>query len=413
MEGLLYIRKNRGQIGVRNHVVIVPTTSCVNSVVREIGKRTEKIRWGEHNENRVVPIIHNAGCCHVTLDEDVAFRLLLGTITHPNVGGAIIVSLGCGQFCKPPGRQEASSAFMLYRRALERGMKNVGWINVMDTNNGTEDAVENGIKFVEKIVEKVAKEKREPHRIGDLSIAIVNGASDATSGLYTNRAVGHFVDEFILGENGTVVFSQLTEVIGAENYLLSKSIEPAKRKLKRAIETTIAIRKGLSREMRMSDPTPGNIRAGISTLAEKAIGTLLKVGIDPNVKLKSVIAYGETIPHRGLYMMEGPGHDLTALTGMAAGGAQIAIFTTGLGTPVGHALLPVIKVTANEETFKRMQSNIDIFIDASRLYDGISLKDSTINLLKKALVKYASGELVKAEVLGFLDFTIRSMWMLQ
>ena len=96
MKARLYIRKKRGQIGIRNHVLIVPTTSCVNSVVEAIGKKFTKVKWGDHEENRVIPVTHGAGCCHVSLDEDIAFRVLLGTITHPNVGGVLLVSLGCG-----------------------------------------------------------------------------------------------------------------------------------------------------------------------------------------------------------------------------------------------------------------------------------------------------------------------------
>ncbi len=406
----LYYRRERKVYGVRNHVLVVPTTFCVNEVAAEIAKDYLGETWGEHDENYVAVALHDAGCCHVGFDRDVTFNVLLGVCSNPNVYGVVLVSLGCGQFDKLP--KAPLDSFLLYRRLRERGVK-VRYVNVQE--HGYERSIRLGRKYLEELVNEAKKEKRVPGPVKKLVIGVGNGASDPTSGLFANPAVGHMVDIFVREFGGTVVFSQATEVLGAEEYLLSKvKNERVREKVVRFLQNLRTVVDGLRDYLGISEPTPGNIEAGISTLAEKSLGTVLKAGIDPGVPIEDLLPYAHKVPRRGgVYFMEGPGEDLLAITGMVAGGANIIVFTTGLGTPIGCIVAPVVKVTANAETYRKLREIIDVYIPVEELFSGKyrSLKDIAREVLLPYLLKVASGEIrTRSEVNGQRDFAVRELW---
>jgi len=412
---LAYYRKKRRVYGVRNHVLILPTTFCVNNVAYQIWSHFAEERWGDYEENRVVLALHDAGCCHVGFDREIAFRTFLGVASNPNVYGVLLVSLGCGQFCKPPlkpGEDKKTNLmnFKLYDRLVKRGVP-VKWVNVQEA--GFSRAIKIGVKHVKKMVEEACKLERTECPLNKIVIGVGNGASDPTSGLFANPAVGYLVDYFI-GKGGTVVFTQSTEVLGAEEYLFAKARrEKTRLKLKRLLETLIVFKEGLEEYLGVSDPTPGNIESGISTLAEKSLGTVLKIGHNTDIEIKDVLSYAEKIPrNRGLYFMDGPGEDLLAITGMVAGGAQAVIFTTGLGTPIGNVVAPVIKVTANKETYMKLNEIIDVYIPVEKIFEeGRSLQEIAIEVLWDYLLKVLSGQPVKAEKRNQMDFGVREYWM--
>jgi len=424
---LAYKRPERRVYGIRNHVLILPTTSCVNRVVERIAEEFKDVRWGEYEENRVVPVLHNSGCCHVGFDQEIVFDALLGTASHPNVYAVLLVSLGCGQMCKGVLRRgedptENLEKFRLYDRLLKRSVK-VYWVNVQERHHplarkedgeltGEERAVRIGIRVVEKLVDEARRMKRVECSLDRIVIGVGNGASDPTSGLFANPGVGHVVDEFI-SRGGTVVFGQAIEVIGAEDYLFERAKRDYVRyKLKRLIETTVVLKEGVQEYLGIADPTPGNIRSGISTLAEKSIGTILKIGHNKKIELKDVLRYAKKIPRNGgLYFMDTPGHDICCITGMVAGGAHAVIFTTGLGTPTGSPVAPVIKVTANRETYENLRDFIDVYIPVEEIFsDGKSLRQVTLEHIWPYLIDVLSGRPCKAEKLGHHDFEIRNMW---
>ncbi|HDI74741.1 MAG TPA: hypothetical protein ENF55_02160 [Thermoprotei archaeon] len=412
---LAYYREKRKVYGVRNHVLILPTTFCVNNVAYRIWSHFAEEKWGEYEENKVVLASHDAGCCHVGFDREVAFRTFLGVASNPNVYGVLLVSLGCGQFCKPPlkpgeDKKVNLMSFELYDRLVKRGVK-VKWVNVQEA--GFEKAVKIGVKHVERMIKEARKLERVECPLDKIVIGVGNGASDPTSGLFANPAVGHLVDYFI-EKGGTVVFSQSTEVLGAEEYLFSKvRREKTKLKLKRLLETLIVFKEGLEEYLGVSDPTPGNIESGISTLAEKSLGTVLKIGHSRKIEIKDVLSFAEKVPRNGgLYFMDGPGEDLLAITGIVAGGAHAVIFTTGLGTPIGSVVAPIIKVTANKETFTKLADIIDVYIPVEKIFEEkMTLKELAVKVLYDYLLKILSGEPCKAEKLGQMDFGVREYWM--
>jgi altronate dehydratase large subunit len=417
-----YYREPRKVFGVRNHVLVLPTTLCVNRLAETIWEEFRDERWGENGENRVVLARHNSGCCHVGFDLEITFQTLLGIASHPNVHGVLLVSLGCGQLCKRPlapgeGKDQNLAAFKLYDRLVKKGAR-VRWVNVQEPFHGSSDgferAVELGRKFVREMIEEAQAAKRIEAPLKRFVIGIGNGASDPTSGLFANPAVGYVADELVK-EGVSIVFSQTTEVLGSEEYLLGKvADETVARKLRRLLETVYALKDALSEYLGESDPTPGNIASGISTLAEKSLGSILKVGFDPAVKISDVLPYAHPVPRGGgLYFMDTPGEDVLAITGMVAGGAHAVIFTTGLGTPVGSVVSPVVKVTANKETFSRLSGIIDVYLPVEELFSsGTSLKELAMKELYPAILEVLSGErLTKSELNWQIDFDIRGYWL--
>lgn len=407
---------------MRNHVLVLPTTLCVNRLAEAIWEEFRDERWGENGENRVVLARHNSGCCHVGFDLEVAFQTLLGIASHPNVHGVLLVSLGCGQLCKRPlapgeDKDQNLAAFKLYDRLVKKGVR-VRWVNVQEpfrgSGGGFERAVELGRKFVREMVEEAQAAKRVQAPLKRFVIGVGNGASDPTSGLFANPAVGYVADELVK-EGVSIVFSQTTEVLGSEEYLLGKvADETVARKLRRLLETVYALKDALSEYLGESDPTPGNIASGISTLAEKSLGSILKVGFDPAVKISDVLPYAHPVPRGGgLYFMDTPGEDVLAITGMVAGGAHAVIFTTGLGTPVGSVVSPVVKVTANKETFSRLSGIIDVYLPVEELFSsGASLKELATKELYPAILEVLSGDrLTKSELNGQMDLDIRGYWL--
>lgn len=417
-----YHREGRNVYGVRNHVLILPTTPCVSRLAELIFEEFKGERWGERGENRVVLARHNAGCCHVGFDLDVTFRTMLGIASHPNVHGVLLVSLGCGQLCKRPlgsgeGKRENLLSFKLYDRLVKRGVK-VRWVNLQeawpDGVEGFERVLELGGKFVREMVEEASSARRVEAPLKRMVIGVGNGASDPTSGLFANPAVGYVAEKLVAG-GVSVVFAQTTEVLGGESLLLGKAAnETVSRKLRRLLEAAYAMKIALAEYMSESDPTPGNIASGISTLAEKSLGSLLKVGRDPAVKLVDVIPYAYPVPRGrgGLYLMDSPGEDTSSITGMVAGGAHAVIFTTGLGTPVGSVVSPVLKVTANRETYSRLAGIIDAYIAVEEIFNGRSLREIALESIYQLLLEVLSGErLTKSETNGQMDFNVRSFWM--
>jgi len=421
-----YRRKGRKVYGIRNHVLILPTTACVNRIAEIIWDEFKDVRWGENKENRVVLARHSGGCTHIGFDEEIAFNTLLGLASHPNIYGVLLISLGCGQFCKRPliegeNKKLNLSEFKLYDRLLKRGVK-VYWINVQERvmfkkyKSSLEQAIDLGKKFVERMIEDAKTMEREETGLEHFVMGIGNGASDPTSGLFTNSALGYVVDHFI-HKGGTVVFSQTIEMLGAEE-LVFRKIDRNKRKhvynkVKRLLETAVVLKEALQEYLGESDPTPGNIRSGISTLTEKSVGTMLKIGHDPSIPIKDVLYFSQKIPRNGgLYLMDSPGMDIFSISGMIAGGAHLVIFTTGMGTPVGSVAGPVLKVTTNKETFEKMPDIIDIYIPIEEIFDrGKKLKDLSIEIIYPKILKVMNGEILSlAEQRGHMDFDVRCYW---
>lgn len=372
-----YIRPN-GKVGVRNHVLVLPCSICASEVAVRIASSVEG----------AVAVYNQHGCAQMPGDLEIVERVLVGFGKNPNVAAVLVVGLGC----------ESISAERVAEKIASTG-KPVEELVIQEAG-GTLKALEKGVRVVRDLAREAHKATREEVDISEIVLALECGGSDVTSLLAANPVVGYVVDKFIdLG--GTVLFSETTEVIGAEHLLVKRatSREVAEKLLAvvKRVEETI---KSLGVDIRGSQPTPGNIEGGITTLEEKSLGAVIKSG---SRAIQGVLEYGEEPPGKGLYFMDTPGQDVESITGMVAGGAEVVVFTTGRGTPTGCPIAPVIKVTGNPYTYEKMRDNIDFY---TAIVEGKETIREAGERLFRELIEVINGKLTKAEALRHWEFGI-------
>jgi len=370
--------RRSGAPGVRNHVLILPTVVCAAETARAVAAAVPG----------TVAIANQLGCGQVGRDADMTFRTLVGIGANPNVFGVVVLGLGC-ETAQPESVAEA----------LEARGKPVSLV-VIQEEGGTARAADRAAA-ARRLVEAAARQERRPFALAELTVALECGGSDPTSGLAANPAVGAASDRLVR-EGATVILSETTELIGAEHILARRASDPAVAagilEMVGNLETAVAAMGG---SLRGGNPSPGNIAGGITTLEEKSLGCVLKGGSTPPVE---VLAYAQAPSRRGLVIMDSPGADVESLTGMAAAGAQLCLFTTGLGTPVGNPVMPVVKITANPRTWGRMGDNIDLY--AGRVLSGDESVEECGGRILGELLRAAGGGATRAEKLGFAEFAI-------
>lgn len=378
-----YVRPD-GSIGVRNYLLIIPTVVCANKIAVEISKKFPKAA--------VIP--HQHGCAQLKPDLDQTERVLYNFGKNGNVGSVLVVGLGCESISSDKIIDEIS----LTGKPVDAVM--------IQEEGGTTKAVEKGVVKAGKLYGEIKEFRRESIDLDKLIVGVECGASDTTSGLAANPAVGRVMDK-VIEEDGSVIFGETTELIGAEHILARRAVDA---KVAEDIVNIIYSLENKIKEtgfdVRGSNPTPGNIRAGISTIEEKSLGAVLKAG---NSQINGVLKYGERISSKGLFFMDTPGQDIESITGFIAGGAQVIVFTTGLGTPVGSPITPVIKVTGNHRTFKKMMKDIDI--DVSQILLGEETIEEAGEKIFKFLLKVLSGRETCSEKLGHHEFAINRIGM--
>ncbi|MCG8615046.1 MAG: UxaA family hydrolase, partial [Desulfobacterales bacterium] len=302
-----------GTTGIRNHLVVAATVFCANHIVDRIAAQVPG----------TVPITHNAGCGQLGTDAENTRDIILKTGCHPNVGGILYVGLGC----------EQHGAAALADQVAATG-KPAAALDIQACG-GTTRTIEKGISACKDLYGRMAGlGRRVDVPATGLIIALECGGSDATSGLAANPAVGVFTDRMI-DAGGTVVFGETCELTGAEAVIRNRTCDPlVQDRIISRIHRTEASANAMGVDMRGSQPSPGNIAGGLSTIEEKSLGAVCKSGNRP---ITGFLAYGEAISRKGLNFMDCPGQDLTSLCGMISGGAHLALFTTGRGTPLGYA----------------------------------------------------------------------------
>ncbi|ANS74491.1 carbohydrate hydrolase [Paenibacillus yonginensis] len=379
MTHIMGYRRPNGEIGIRNHLLIIPTVICSNQVSSRIMQMVPD----------TVAIPHQHGCSQIGADKDRTFDVLAGTGRNPNVGGVIIVSLGC-EVVDP---QELAEAIRPTGKFVE----------VIDIQavGGSVKAIQHGIELAKEMRAKLDQMQPEPVALSELIIGVKCGGSDATSGLASNPALGAAADTLIQ-HGGGVVIGETTEIIGAEHILASRCSAPeTSEKLYHIVDRFEKEVERMGADMRGGNPSPGNIAGGLTTIEEKSLGCISKCGTAP---IQGVIEYAEDIPKHGLYFMDSPGNDIECVSGMAAGGAHLVCFTTGRGTPTGSAVIPVIKITGNSRMFERMSDNMDV--NVGEMLDGTLSLESAGNRIWEEIVAVASGKLTKSEILGHTEFSI-------
>lgn len=379
MGTLLGYKRPNGQIGVRNHLLVIPTVICANQVCSRISQVVPE----------TVAIPHQHGCSQIGADKQRTFDTLAGTGKNPNVGAVIVVSLGC-EVINP---HELADAIRVTGKPVEV-------IDIQEVG-GSIKAIQIGTEVAKRLRAELDTTERAEIPLSELMVGVKCGGSDATSGLASNPALGVAADALI-GEGGSIVISETTEIIGAEHILAARCRTPeTAEKLYHIVDRFEKEVERMGEDMRGGNPSPGNIAGGLSTIEEKSLGCISKCGTAP---IEGVVEYAEAIEGKGLFFMDSPGNDIECVSGMAASGVHVVCFTTGRGTPTGSAVVPVIKITANGRMYERMSDNMDV--DVSPMLSGTMDLNEAGQLIWDEIQEVASGKLTKAEILGHAEFSI-------
>ena len=318
-------------------------------------------------------------------------RVMGGIARHPNVGGYLLIGLGC---------EKATLDYLVEDQSLVQidgyGVAQSPPTLTMQSMGGTQKTIDEGIRRVEQLLPQVNDVRREPIPAEELIVATECGGSDGNSGITANPAVGVASDR-IVAHGGTAILAETSEIFGAEHLLTRRAVsEDVGRKLLERIEWWHWYA-GIFGETLDDNRSAGNAAGGLTTIAEKSLGAVAKGG---SSALVDVYQYAEPLTKHGFVIMDSPGFDPCSITGMVASGANIVVFTTGRGSCYGCKPVPSIKVATNTPMFKRLEDDMDI--DAGQILSGTTVEDVGEQIFEKIL-SVASGEKTKSEQHGLGD----------
>jgi altronate dehydratase large subunit len=379
--GFLGYRRPDGRVGTRNHVLVIPTVICASVVAERVAAAAAPI---------AAALPHLAGCGQLGPDMRVTHETLAAYCGHPNVGAVLVVALGCEQVVA----QNLAESARRHGKPAD--------IIAIQSEGGTVKATAKGVAIAQAFAGQLSAQEREWCDVSEIVLSLKCGGSDYTSGLASNPTLGRVADRLIdLG--GSAVLGEIAEIMGAEHLLASRATRPAtSARLIQVITRVEMEARALGLDIRGTQPSPGNIRGGLTTIEEKSLGATHKGG--ERAPLEDVVGYSAPITRKGLTVMDTPGLDVESVTGMVGGGAQVVVFTTGLGTPTGNPIAPVIKITGNARTARQMADNVDL--DVSGIMDDSETLDSAAERLFAEVLAVASGRQTAAETLGHREFAI-------
>lgn len=375
-------RRTDGRCGTRNYIAVLASVNCSSTAVRRIADhfRDHPLLANFPNVDGVIAFATKGGCgAHYgSRYLDVLQRTMAGIVDHPNIGGYIVLSLGC----------EVNQPTDLIDNTSLRD--DTPTVITIQEDGGFRASVTAGIAAVENLLPTVNAIQREPIAASELVVALQCGGSDGWSGVTANPALGRAADE-IVRHGGTVVLGETSEVYGGEHLLTRRAVSPkVGQKLVDKIHWWEDYTSMFGTEID-NNPSPGNKLGGLTTIYEKSLGAIAKAGTTP---MTDVVEYAERITTRGFVHMDTPGYDPVSVTGQVAGGCNIICFTTGRGSAFGFKPAPSIKIATNSDLFRSQESDMDI--NAGRMLDGVSLDDMGMEIFE-AILEVASGAPTKSE----------------
>jgi altronate dehydratase large subunit len=374
-------RRADGPAGVRNHLVVIPSVICANTVAQRIAALLPG----------AIAIPHPHGCAQVGDDVILTEKVLAGAAANPNVGAALIVGLGC-ETC-----QASQVADLAQALAPGRPMES---FYIQDAG-GSIKAIARGVELGQSMMGAIAAQRREAIPLSELIVATECGGLDRSSLRSANPTVGAASDR-VLEAGGTVLLSETPELLGAREALLARAASPEVARRLEAVLDSAA--REVEHARRKGEDDPAGIVDPFGSSPGAAEASLSCAGKGGSAPIAGVTGFAERPAGHGLQVMSAPAHETVAVSAMTAGGAQVCLYTTGRGSPLGNALAPVIKVCGNAQTIERMGDNVD-FSTAATL-SGEETPHSLGEALFRQLLDVCSGQLTSAEIIGHQEFAI-------
>ncbi len=397
-------RRADGKVGTRNYLLVVYTVLCAQ-VVAERAVSVARKAYGYEREDPwldymkgtsaspadiisgypgvddITLLQHDTGCA-IGEEGDVGPLLdyMAGYIHNPNVGGVLVLGLGC----------EKTSIRRL-QQVVGEAHKPIVYLE--HQQEGAEDTfMRAALDAIKELMPKVSHAQREPVHAGALVLGTECGGSDGFSGITANPAVG-VLSDLLVAQGGSVMLPEVPEMFGGERLLAARAATPqVSAQVLELVQRYLDYARQSGTHL-AENPSPGNVREGLTTIQIKSLGAIQKGGTSP---VMGVLDYAQPIIGSGLHLLDTPGYDVTSTSALAASGANLMVFTTGLGTPTGNPVTPVIKIATNHRTANNMADIIDF--DAGAILDGESLTEVGRRLYKVAL-EVASGRQTANEVL--------------
>lgn len=369
-----YLRNN-GRVGIRNEIWIVNTVGCVNQTAKRIATLAEK-RYGDAAD-AYVPLTHAFGCSQLGDDLSNTRKLLASLIQHPNTGGVLVIGLGC----------ENNQLKSLLAEASGLDESRVRYFN----SQQVDDEVEHGLTLVKSLLDEMQQDKRTQQPINKLTLGMKCGGSDGFSGLTANAVVGRMTDK-LTAMGGRVILTETPEMFGAEQVLMDRA--DSQETFEKIVTLVNDFKQYFidNKQPVYENPSPGNKDGGLTTLEEKSLGAIQKGG---QAIVNEVIDYGEmATSSQGLTLLQGPGNDAVSSTALAAAGANMVLFTTGRGTPLGFPV-PTIKISSNPGIAAKKPHWIDF--NAGQILNSEMSLDECAETLLTYVLEVASGRLTNNE----------------
>ena len=372
-----------GRKGVRNHLLVVYLVECAHHVARQIANP---------HAARGVQVLGFGGC----YPNDYAQKMLQRLCTHPNVGGVLLVSLGCEGFDR--------GALL---EAIAGSGRPVHLIGIQDAG-GTRKAIEEGNSWMGRALDLLEAQPRVPMTLEDLVVGTVCGGSDATSGIAANPAIGRCFDRLVAHGAGAI-FEETGELIGCEHIMAARAATP---ELGQELVRCVAKAARYYATLGHGSFAPGNADGGLTTQEEKSMGAYAKSGTS---HISGLLKPGDLPVRGGLYLLDVvpdgevrfgfPNiNDNAEIAELIACGSHLILFATGRGSVVGSVISPVVKICGNPETCRRMADDIDV--DAGRIIDGRGTLDEVGREIHDTVLSTSRGELTRSEALGHQEFVL-------
>jgi len=375
-------RRENGRMGIRNHVIILPLDDLSNAACEAVA----------NNIKGTIAIPHPYGRLQFGADLELHFRTLIGAGCNPNVAGVVVIGI------EPQWTKIVVDGIKASGKPVE-GF----WIE----GNGDTATIASASKAAYSMMKHASKLQRVSAPLSELWVSTKCGESDTTSGCASNPTVGNAFDK-LYDIGSTLVFGETTELTGGEHLVEARCRTPEVKKQFRAMFDRYqeVVEKNKTSDLSDSQPTKGNIAGGLTTIEEKALTNIQKIG--KKCIVDGVLDKAETPKIPGLHFMDSSSAAAEMVTLCAAAGFAAHFFPTGQGNVIGNPILPVIKLCANPKTVRTMSEHIDV--DVSGILRREENLDTAGEKLLDALLRTANGELTAAEILGHREFVMTRLY---